>query len=66
MRRFSTIVCILFLLLSMSAYTQPVTAGPSQTVESTGAFFAISPASFTTPGKVNTLIPLSDGRMLIG
>ena len=25
-----------------------------------------SPALFTTPGKVNTLVSLSDGRMLIG
>ena len=66
MRRFSSVVCILFLLLYMTAYTQPVTAGPSQTVQSPGAFFAINPASFTTPGKVNTLIPLSDGRMLTG
>ena len=35
-------------------------------MQDTGDLFAISPASFTSPGKVNTLIPLSDGRVLIG
>jgi len=66
MRRYISVMCILFLLFSVSAYTQPVTAGTSQTVQDTGDLFAISPASFTSPGKVNTLIPLSDGRVILG
>jgi uncharacterized delta-60 repeat protein len=66
MRRFISIMCILFSLLSVPIYVQPVTAGTSHTAQDTGNFFVISPATFTSPGKANTLIPLSDGRMLIG
>ena len=42
-------------------------SGKHYTVSSTldmGNFFAISPATFTSPGRINTLIPLSDGRIL--
>lgn len=66
MQRFISVMCILFSLLIMPAYTQPVTAGTSHTTLNSGDTFMINPASFTSPGKVNTLIPFSDGRMLIG
>jgi uncharacterized delta-60 repeat protein len=66
MRRFISIMCILFSLLSVPTYVQPVTAGTSHTVQDTGNIFVISPAAFTSPGKANTLIPLSDGRVLVG
>jgi len=66
MRRFVSAAWILFALLSLLAYTQPVTARTPQTGQAAGAFFPIRPASFTTPGKVNTSIPLGDGRVLLG
>lgn len=66
MRRFISMMCILFSLLSVPTYVQPVTAGTSHTAQVPGNIFVISPATFTSPGEVNTLIPLSDGRMLIG
>ena len=50
----------------MPSYAQSVTAGTSHTAQATGDFFVFSPATFTSPGKVNALIPLSDGRMLTG
>ena len=66
MRRFIIVVCVLVSFLSGSAYVQNVNAGSRNSMQNAGGFFAISPATFTTPGKVNTLVPLSDGRMLVG
>ncbi|WP_448542461.1 delta-60 repeat domain-containing protein [Roseiflexus sp.] len=47
-----------------SAHTRPVDplAVP---LTGRGDFFVINPAMFTSPGKVNTFIPLSDGRVLV-
>lgn len=66
MRRFITVTCVLLSLLLMSAFAWPITAGTSFIVQRTGGTFSSSPATFTTPGKVNALIPLNDGRMLVG
>ena len=66
MHRFIAVTCVLFSLLLAPALTRPITAGTSHTAQGIGETLPLSPATFTTPGKVNTLIPLSDGRMLIG
>ncbi len=46
------------------AHTRPVDP-PTVPLTGTGNFFVINPAMFTSPGKVNTFIPLSDGRVLV-
>ena len=66
MQRSITIVCILFLLFGTPVHPQPVSAESSQSIQASGELYASAPASFTKPGKVNTLIPLSDGRVLAG
>jgi uncharacterized delta-60 repeat protein len=66
MGRFISVMCSVFFLLSTFAYTQPVTAETTLMARASGGAVPISPASFTSPGRVNTLFPLSDGRMLIG
>ena len=65
MHRFITVTCVLFSLLLAPAFARPA-AEASHTAQGIGETFPLSPATFTTPGKVNTLIPLSDGRMLTG
>jgi uncharacterized Zn-binding protein involved in type VI secretion len=47
-----------------SAHTRPVDP-PTVPLTGTGDFFVINPAMFTSPGKVNAFIPLSDGRVLV-
>jgi uncharacterized delta-60 repeat protein len=64
MRRNIAVIWVLCLLLSL--FTQPVFAGTPQTAQGSGGSFATSPAIFTLPGKINTLVPLGDGRMLAG
>jgi uncharacterized delta-60 repeat protein len=66
MRHFTTRMCLLFLLLSLFANPQPVTAQASDLPQAGAGLAAITPAIFTTPGKVNTLLPLSDGSVLAG
>jgi uncharacterized delta-60 repeat protein len=66
MRRFIGVMCVLFLFLPTSGTVQHVSARTPNTLQSTEAVFATNPAIFTTPGKVNSLVPLSDGRVLVG
>jgi len=66
MHRSLTLICIVFLLLLAPFQHQPVAAGPFHATLASGELFASPAASFTTPGKVNVLIPLSDGRVLAG
>jgi uncharacterized delta-60 repeat protein len=68
MRRFSTVILMIFWLLAGSGFAQPAAAAPAGAGTAHGAsgFFADSPASFTLPGKVSSLAPLSDGRVLAG
>lgn len=65
MRRFILIPCVLFLLLLMPAVARSLPAGAVNRPQGAGDTFSVSPATFTVPGKVNALIPLSDGRMLV-
>jgi uncharacterized delta-60 repeat protein len=66
MRRFIVVMCVLFSFLSTSGTVQHVTARTPHTMHGAEAVFATNPAIFTTPGKVNTLVPLNDGRVLVG
>lgn len=67
MRRIISAVGILFLfLLLIIALAQPVTAAVSPALQGGGGLFSISPAIVTSPGRVNSLVPLSDGRTLVG
>jgi uncharacterized delta-60 repeat protein len=66
MRRFITVLCILVSLLSVPALSRSVAAGTSHTALEAGITPAGSTTFFTSLGKVNTMVPLSDGRMLIG
>jgi uncharacterized delta-60 repeat protein len=52
------------LSIPLSVYTRPVDP-LAEPMTGEGVFFVANPAMFTLPGKVNTLIPLSDGRMLV-
>ncbi|GAB4483239.1 MAG: delta-60 repeat domain-containing protein [Anaerolineales bacterium] len=66
MRPFVIIVCLVVVLsLFIGSPNAPATQASSlQLAES--KVIAFSPVTFTTPGKVNTLIPLSDGSVLAG
>ena len=66
MRRSVIVSCILVSLLSVLTITQPIAAGVSHPALGADVTPAGSLTAFTSPGKVNTLIPLSDGRMLVG
>jgi uncharacterized delta-60 repeat protein len=66
MRRILIVSCILFSFLSVLIITQSVTAGAAHTALAAGVIPSGSSTFFTTPGKANTLIPLSDGRVLVG
>ncbi len=62
MRRFMAAICVLFSLLSI---TSPSVIAASS-ARAAGEIIAGSPALFTIPGKINALIPLSNGKMLTG
>ncbi len=64
MSRNISVLWVLCLLLSL--FTQPVIAETPQTAQGSGGSYATSPAIFTIPGKINTLVPLGDGRILAG
>jgi uncharacterized delta-60 repeat protein len=66
MRRFLIVTCILLSFLSVPTMIRSVTAEATHTALTAGIIPAGSMTAFTSPGKANTLIPLSDGRMLIG
>jgi hypothetical protein len=55
----------LVLALSLFANPQPVTA-QAPTYRRQAQFGGHHAGNFTTPGKVNTLLPLSDGSVLAG
>jgi uncharacterized delta-60 repeat protein len=57
---------MLLTFLSVTTTTRSVTAGTAYSAIDAGITPAGSTTFFTSPGKANTLIPLSDGRMLIG
>ncbi len=65
MRKLLSLVCLIFLILTTLVYAQPVNAINLQSEISSETIFRVNPARFTTPGKVNALIPLGDGRMLV-
>jgi hypothetical protein len=66
MRRFLIVSCIWFSFLAVPAITRSMAAGASHSALAAGSTPAGSQVSFALPGKVNTMIPLSDGRMLMG
>jgi uncharacterized delta-60 repeat protein len=66
MRRSIIVSCILISFLSVLTITQPIAAGVSHPALDADVFPAGSLTAFTSPGKANTIIPLSDGRMLVG
>ncbi len=66
MRRFILLVSVLFSLLMKPGFEQYAIAQAPTSQQTNEDIFPFNPASFTTPGKVNTLISLSDGRMLLG
>lgn len=62
---------LLFALITPTTDTslaRPESSGDQaiSTTSTTDTLFTINPAIFTSPGTINTLVPLSDGRMLIG
>lgn len=65
MRKLLSLVCLIFLILTTIVHTTPANAINLQSEISSETIFRVNPARFTTPGKVNALIPLNDGRMLV-
>jgi uncharacterized delta-60 repeat protein len=57
---------LLLSLILVYALAQPIPIGAYDLVQSTEEFFSYSPATFTIPGKVNAMIPLSNGRVVVG
>jgi uncharacterized delta-60 repeat protein len=66
MRRFLLVSWIVFSLLSVPVMARSVPAGASHTALTADFAPSESLTAYTSPGKVNTLIPLGDGRMLMG
>src|SRR5512137_203171 len=62
MQRFLAVTCILLSLLAVTTPKATATASASPA----GEVLTFSSAIFTTPGKVNVLLPLSNGKMLAG
>jgi hypothetical protein len=58
--------CVFFLLFGAAAVIQNVLAETSSKTHVDDDLLVNSPALFTTPGKINTLLPLSEGRVLMG
>lgn len=65
MLRFITIVGVLFAFLSAPVSIQDGIARLPHATQDAGDLITIHPATFTKPGQVNSLIPLSDGRALV-
>jgi len=60
-----SLAAVISLTVSLSARANSGTLSAGPTAQDMGNFFAVSAATFTRPGSVNTLIPLSDGRTLV-
>lgn len=66
MRHFITKMSLLLLLLSLFGWTYAAAMQAPDQPQTGSGIAAINPVTFTSPGKVNALIPLSDGSVLAG
>lgn len=62
------LLCALVTPTTDTSLAQPESYGDQAipTTSTTDTLFTMNPAIFTSPGTINTLVPLSDGRTLIG
>ena len=66
MKRHLVLISIVLFFLNVPFQGYKAFAESSKVTQTAGYVFATSTAVFTKPGKVNALVPLDSGRMLVG